>query len=219
MAVPLVGMSALIKALGPAFKIFMAKEAMDVVRKYMFDSRTKGGRQFNQQMWNTISTELDNMKEGDWKKLLKNSGQSSYKKKAGEWIKELVPSAIGTAAGAAGSAYNMGTSIMANALANSVDNMVAPGLAAKYGNPYKKGAALFTGAKMARGGVADILGNAAGGWFNNLSRQIQNENLQNRISRMMLENNMTGEALKTLRWANGTAMGNGYSGGRRPSPR
>ena len=170
MAAPLVGMAALMKALGPAFKLFMAKEAMDVVRKYMFDGRTKGGKQFSQQMWDKISGELDQMTDKDWEKLLKNGGAGSYRKKASEWLTELAPSAIGTLAGAAGSAYNMGQSIMANAVANAVDSMVPKAVEHEWGNPYKPGAALFTGAKLARGGVANVLGNVAGGWFNNLSQ-------------------------------------------------
>ena len=58
---------------------------------------------------------------------------------------------------------------------------------------------MHTGAMMANGGIRNILGNAAGGWFNDLSQQARNENMQDRVTRMMLENPMSGEALRTVR--------------------
>ena len=129
MAVP-VGMAALIKALGPAFKMMMAGEAVNMARKYMFDGRSKGGKAFSQQMWNTISGQLDKMTDKDWARLLKNSGADGYKKKAGQWLAELVPSALGTGLGAMGSMSGLKHSIMADAIAKSIDSMVPQEMAA-----------------------------------------------------------------------------------------
>lgn len=203
MAAPL-AIGALLKALGPTLKVMMAGEAINMVRKYMFDGRTKGGKELNSQIFDALQNELSGMSPDDWGKILNQTNENTYKKKAGQWIAELLPSAAGTALGTVGSAWNLKNSIMANAIGKAVDNMYSAESTQKWGNPFKAGASLYTGAKLGQGGIANVIGGAAGNWLNNLSDQIRTENMQNRITQMMMNENPSGEAWRTYRWAQGS---------------
>ena len=200
----------LLSALAPALKAMLAGEAINIARKYMFDGRTKGGKELNSQIYELLQNELSGMSPDDWGKILSQTNENAYKKKAGQWISELLPSAAGTALSTAGSAWNLKNSIMANAVSSALDSMVSPKYAQEWGNPYKVGSQLYTGAKLAQGGMANVIGGAAGNWLNNLSNQIKAENMQNRITNVMMNSNPSGEWYRTFRQY---SRGSGASGG------
>lgn len=194
----------LVRALMPAIKTMMAAEMVNVAKKHMFDGDSKVGKQLNKQMMDTLQQELNNMSPDEWGKVLQGvDNKGKYKKKAGHWLGELLPSAVGMGASTAGAAWNLNNSIMANAISSAMDNMVNPMEAQVWGNPYKASTALYTGGKMAQGAIANAIGSGIGGWFNNLSNKITAENQQQRMLDMMLNDTPSGEAWRTYRWANG----------------
>lgn len=195
MAIPV---AALMAALGPQIKALVAAEAINLAKKYLFNGSTKGGKEINGQIYAALEKELSGMNDADWKKFLQ-SQNSSYKKKAGDWIKELLPNAAGTALDTAGNVWNLNNSILANTINNAVGSLVSPRQAAAWGNPFQAGAQVYTGGLLAQGAIADAIGQAAGGWLTNLSQQINNENMQDRMYRRMVDDPLTGEGYRTLR--------------------
>lgn len=207
--------AALVSALAPALKSLIAAEALNLMKKYLFDTRTKGARMVKASIYKELEKALAGMDDSEWGSVLKqlNGEKKSYKKKAGEWIGELLPSALGSAVNAGGSAYGAYTSILADVLGGALDGMTNSRQAAAWGNPYAAGAGIFGGGMAARGAALNALTSGVGGWLDNLSGQIRNENLQNRMTQMMLENRMTGEMLKQLRFAAGSGnFGKGQDG-------
>ena len=209
MAIPV---AALMAALGPQIKKLVAAEAMNMMRKYMFNGSTKGGKEINKQMYEALEKELSGMNDKDWEKFLKSQG-NDYRKKAGDWIKELIPGVAGMATGAVGNAWNLRNSILANTLNNAVGSLVSPRQAAAWGNPFQAGAQVYTGGLLAQGAIADAIGQAVGGWLTNLSQQISSEGAQDRMYRQMIDHPLTGEGYRTLR-----SVGKGRGGGGSSSP-
>lgn len=213
--------AALVSALAPALKSLIAAEALNLVKKYIFDERTNGAKMVRQSIYSELEKVLGGMDDVEWSEVLNKvngNKKKSYKKKAGEWLGELLTSGTGTTLSAGGSVLGAYNSILADALGNALDSMTNPRQAAAWGNPYAAGASILGGGRNAWGAVANVVGDAAGGWFDNLSQQMRSENLQNRMTQMMLENRMTGEMLKQLRFAAGSGnwkTTNGSGGGGR----
>lgn len=211
MAIPV---AALMAALGPQIRKLVAEEAVNLLRKYMFNGSTKGGKEINKQMYEALERELSGMSDKDWKKILK-SQDNDYRRKAGDWIKELVPSLAGTAIDTVGNVWNLRNSILANTLNNAMGSLVNPRQAAAWGNPYQMGAQIYGGGLLAQGAIADAIGQAAGGWLTNLSQKIGSESMQDRMYRRMINDPLTGEGYRTLRWGSNDG-GSAPPSGRNP---
>ena len=121
-----------------------------------------------------------------------------YRKPKIQWAKEKLPELAGTVIGMAGEGFDLYNSILANALMQSAAGRVTPLQEELYGNPYKVGAALYGGGRMAAGKVMDSVGKNIGSFLRDWSDDVRAEFERQRIMRLQMDRPQTGRVIETL---------------------
>ena len=121
-----------------------------------------------------------------------------YRKKPSQWAKEKGLEAAGTLAAIAGQGMNAYNSILANSLMQSAASTLSRRQEEMYGNPLLPGTSMIAGGHMARGQIADVVGQNLGEFLKNWGQDIAGEFERMRGLRIQMDINPSGRAMDAL---------------------
>lgn len=121
-----------------------------------------------------------------------------YKKPWKQWMKEKLPEAAGVGLQTIGQSMNAYNSILANALMQSAASSLSKRQEEMYGNPLASGTAMIAGGHMARGRIADAIGQNVGGLLQDWAKDIAGEFERLRGYRLQMDINPSGLSMDAL---------------------